>query len=113
MFTTFMVLLFIFTTTKGTFSKIFSSLSGKRLLYICSLYIINNYLNKKLKNNTFFMLSSYTFSNSNFFFDKFSSFLKFFFSIFFSKFLFENGKIMFETIFKFFKYFLNNYLYIY
>ena len=39
MFTTFMVPLFIFTTTKRTFSKIHSSLSGKRLLYTCSLYI--------------------------------------------------------------------------
>ena len=48
MFTNFMVPLFIFTTTKRTFSKIISSLSGKRLLYTCSLYkyIINNYLNK-------------------------------------------------------------------
>ena len=33
MFTTFMLPLFIFTTTKETFSKISSSLSGKRLLY--------------------------------------------------------------------------------
>ena len=41
MFTTFLVPLFMFTSTKETFSKIFSSLSGKRLLYHCSLYIYN------------------------------------------------------------------------
>ena len=33
MFTIFMVQLFIFTTTKGTFPKITFSISGKRLLY--------------------------------------------------------------------------------
>ena len=38
-FTTFLVLLFIFTTTKRTFSKISYSLSGKRLLYVRYLYI--------------------------------------------------------------------------
>ena len=46
MFTTFMVPLFIFTTAKMTFSKIYFSLSGKRLSYPCYLYIINHYLNK-------------------------------------------------------------------
>ena len=38
-FTTFMVLLFNFNITKETFSKIYSSLSGKKLLYPCYLYI--------------------------------------------------------------------------
>ena len=45
MFTTFMVPLFIFTTTKETFSKIFSSLSGKDS-YTLVLYIYNKLLFK-------------------------------------------------------------------
>ena len=53
MFTTFMVSLFIFTTTKKTFSKIHSSLSGKR--FLCPCYYIYNKslfkLKKVLKNN--------------------------------------------------------------
>ena len=39
MFTIFLVPLFMFTTIKETFSKIFSSLSGKILLYSGSIYI--------------------------------------------------------------------------
>ena len=39
MFTTFMVSFFIFTVTKWIFSKIHFSLSGKKLLYPCYLYI--------------------------------------------------------------------------
>ena len=75
MFTTFMVPLFIFIITNEIFSKMSSSLNGKRLLYPCYLYIyiINHYLNKikklkknlkkKKKNVIFFMFSNYTFSN--------------------------------------------------
>ena len=40
MFTTFMVSLFIFTTTKETFSKIHFSLSDKKL--VCPCYYIYN-----------------------------------------------------------------------
>ena len=57
MFTTFIVPLFIFTTTKETFSKISYSLSGKRLLCPCYIYIyiINYYFffkKKKTKKKT-------------------------------------------------------------
>ena len=38
--------IFMFTVTKKTFPKISFSLSDKKLLYIFSLYIINNYLIK-------------------------------------------------------------------
>ena len=38
MFTTLLVQLFMFTTTKNTFSKIYSSLIGKRLLNPCYIY---------------------------------------------------------------------------
>ena len=47
MFTISMVQLFIFTTTESTFSKIYFLLSGKRSLYLCYIYIINHYFNKK------------------------------------------------------------------
>ena len=52
MVTTFMLPLFIFTTTKWTFSKIPSSLSGKKdpYTFVIYIYIINYYFNKyKLK----------------------------------------------------------------
>ena len=39
MFTIFKLQFFIFTITKETFSKVSSSLSDKRLLYLCYLYI--------------------------------------------------------------------------
>ena len=48
MFTTSVVPLFIFTTNKKIFSKKHCSLNGKRLLCNCYIYIINNYLNKKM-----------------------------------------------------------------
>ena len=85
MFATLLVLLFMFITTKQTFSKIPSSLRGKRFLYSCSLYIIiNNYLNKFLK-NIFFIFSNYLFSNSYLFI---YIFLNFFLNLF--RFFFQN-----------------------
>ena len=37
---------YFYLTTKGTFSKIYFSLSDKRLLCFFFIYIINKYLNK-------------------------------------------------------------------
>ena len=77
-FTTFLVSLFLFTTIKETFSKLHFLLSGKKLLYHCSIYIYKKYLNKKYKkkkkkekkwislNLLCFMFLNYTFSNPNF-----------------------------------------------
>ena len=96
MFTTFMVPLFIFTTTKETFSKISSSLSDKRLLCLC-YYIYNKLLfekkikklkkNKKIKVNFFYVFELYFF--------KFELFYNSFFEIVF----FEFFEIFFEISF--------------
>ena len=112
MFTTFIVSFFLFITHKGIFSKIHFSLNG--LSYTLVIYIYNNLLFKFLRK---FMISNYTFSNSNFFiifsFDFFRIFFFIFFYFFFQNIFLKIENYVWNYFFNLYIYFLSIYLYIY